>query len=388
MQAYNSGIGILRDSRLAYSHEWHYNCFMDSRLQVIMLIDDDQVYLSMGREILENKYTVYPVASGDQAFEILKKVIPDLILLDVDMPGMDGYAVIKRLKKETATKDIPVIFLTARIEPGYELDGLSLGAIDYITKPFSPLLLIQRIENHLLISSQRKELLRFNQNLQKMVDEQTTEIKKLQNAILNIVSEMVEFRDELSGGHIDRIQKYIRTMINAMHRRGLYRDEIDRWDLELFITAAQMHDVGKIRVSEAILNKMGKVTSREFEEIKKHPAYGSMIIDRMKQMTDNHTFLDYANAFAEGHHERWDGLGYPEGRKGKDISLPGRLMALADVYDALVSSRPYKQPMSPNEAAKEIIRCSGTLFDPALIEIFSTVINEFAAIAERHDVLI
>ena len=353
-----------------------------------MLIDDDKVCLAVGREILEGKYTVYPVESGEEAFAALKKVIPDLFLLDIDMPGMDGYEVIKRLKREDATKDIPVIFLTAHTDPGNELDGLSLGAIDYITKPFTPPLLMQRIENHLLISSQKKELVRFNQNLRNMVDEQTKEIKKLQNAILNTVSELVEFRDEMSGGHIERIQRYMQTMLDAMRKQGLYKEVIENWDTEAFVNAAQMHDVGKICVSEAILNKPGKVTAKEFVEIKKHPAYGSIIIDRVRQMTNDHSFLDFASVIAESHHERWDGSGYPEGLKGQDIPLAGRLMALADIYDALISSRPYKQPMSPSEAAEEIIRASGTTFDPALIEIFKTVTDEFAIIAERHDVLI
>jgi len=353
-----------------------------------MLIDDDEVSLDLGREILEGKYTLYPIISGEQAFVVLKKILPDLILLDVDMPDMDGYEVIKRLKREDATKDIPVIFLTARIDPGDELDGLSLGAIDYITKPFAPPLLVQRIENHLLINSQRKELIRFNQSLQNMVDEQTKEIKKLQNAIVNTVSELVEFRDEMSSGHIDRIQRYMQTMLEAISKQGLYQEEIKKWNTEAFVNAAQMHDVGKICISEAILNKPGKVSVMEFAEIRKHPAFGSMIIDRIRQMTNDHSFLDFAGVIAESHHERWDGSGYPEGLKGQDIPLAGRLMALADVYDALVSSRPYKQPMSPSEAAEEIIRGSGVAFDPALIEVFKTVIDEFATIAERHDVLI
>ena len=361
---------------------------MSAQRPVIMLIDDDEMCLTAGQKILENKYTIYPIASGEQAFVTLEKVIPDLILLDIDMPGMNGYAVIKRLKQENATSDIPVIFVTAHNDLRNELDGLSMGAIDYITKPFAPPLFIQRIENHLLISAQKKELRRFNQSLQNMVDEQTKEIKKLQNAILNTVSELVEFRDEMSGGHIERIQRYLQTMIDAMRKQGLYADKIETWDIEAFINAAQMHDVGKIYISETILNKPGKVTPEEFKEIKKHPAYGSIIIDRIRKMTNNHSFLDFADVIAESHHERWDGSGYPGGLKEQDIPLAGRLMALADVYDALVSSRPYKQPMSPREAAEEIIRGSGTAFDPALIDIFKTVTNEFAVIAERHDILI
>ena len=358
---------------------------MSTERHVVMLIDDDEIYLSMGREMLEDKYVVYPVVSGEQAFILLERVIPDLILLDIEMPGMDGYAVMKRLKKGELTKDIPVIFLTAQTEPGYEFDGLSLGAIDYITKPFAPLLLIQRIENHLLISSQKKELLQYNQSLQHVVKEQSKEIRKLVNIITNTVSELVEFRDKMIGEHIERIQEYMRTMVEAMRKQGLYRDEIDGLDTEDFINAAKMHDIGKICVSEAILNKPGKVTAGEFDEIKKHPAHGSKIIDRMRQITDKHTILDYAGVFSKSHHERWDGSGYPEGRKGQEIPLAGRLMALIDVYDALIAPRPYKQPMSANNAAEEIIRGSGTAFDPALIDIFKMVAGKFAAIAECSD---
>ena len=361
---------------------------MTEERHIIMLIDDDEICLAMGREILEHKYTIYPVSSGEQALVILKKIIPDLILLDIEMPGMDGYAVIKHLKEDPETKEIPVIFLTSRTDPGNELDGLSMGAIDYITKPFSPLLLIQRIENHLLISSQKKKLTHYNKSLQNMVDEQTKEIKNLQNAILNMVSELVEFRDEMSSGHIERTLKYMETMVNAMLEQDIYKEEIEGWDREIFINAAQMHDVGKICVSETILNKPGKVSKEEFAQIKKHPAYGLMIIDRIQKITGEHAFLKYASVFAESHHERWDGSGYPEGLTGEEIPLAGRLMAIADVYDALVSVRPYKQPMSPSEAAAEIIKGSGTSFDPALIGAFKTVADEFATIAERHDVLL
>jgi len=361
---------------------------MTDERHVIMLVDDDEICLAMGREILENKYTVYPVSSGEQAFVILKKIIPDLILLDIEMPGMDGYAVIKRLKKETETKDIPIIFLTSRTDPGNELDGLSMGAIDYITKPFSPLLLVQRIENHLLISFQKKKLTDYNLSLQNMVEEQTEKIKKLQNAILNMVSELVEFRDEMSSGHIVRVLKYMETMVSAMLEKGVYKKEVESWDRETFINAAQMHDVGKICVSETILNKPGKVTAEEFDMIKKHPAYGMMIIDRIKKITGEHVFLEYSSVFAESHHEKWDGSGYPEGLKGENIPLAGRLMAFADVYDALVSVRPYKQPMSPGDAEKIIISESGKAFDPALVEIFKSVSGKFADIAERHDVLL
>jgi len=178
---------------------------------IIMLIDDDQMCLDMGMEILKNKYTVYPIPSGKQALQILKKVIPDLILLDIEMPVMDGYAVIKKLKQENETKDIPVIFLTSHTDPGNELDGLSMGAIDYVTKPFSPLLLVQRIENHLLIISQKKELIQYNKSLQQAVEEKTKEINKLQDAIHNTISEINKLKDEIPNSHVERILKYLQT---------------------------------------------------------------------------------------------------------------------------------------------------------------------------------
>jgi len=179
---------------------------------IIMLIDDDEMCLDMGMEILKNKYTVYPVPSGEQALQILKKVTPDLILLDIEMPVMNGYEVIKKLKQEKETKDIPVIFLTSHTDPGNELDGLTMGAIDYITKPFSPLLLVQRIENHLLVISQIKELILSNKALQETIEEKTKEHKKLKNAIQNTVSEINKLKDEMSGSHVERLLKHLQTV--------------------------------------------------------------------------------------------------------------------------------------------------------------------------------
>ncbi|MCL2271117.1 MAG: response regulator [Treponema sp.] len=189
-----------------------------------MLIDDDEVYLSMGREILEDKYTVYPVESGRQAFVILEKIVPDIILLDINMPDMDGYEVIKRLKTDDVTKNIPVIFLTAHPEPGYEYDGLQLGAVDYVIKPFAPLLLIQRIENQLLISSQSKRLLHINENLENLVEEQTKEIKKLKEAVYYTVSELEEII-RCSGAAFDpAIIDLFKTVTDKFAAIADYRD--------------------------------------------------------------------------------------------------------------------------------------------------------------------
>ena len=190
---------------------------------VILIIDDDEVCLTFGKEILENRYTVYPVLSGEQAFAILEKITPDVILLDIEMPGMDGYAVLSSLKQKPETKDIPVMFLTSYKDPGNELDGLNLGAADYITKPFSPILLVQRIENQLLLHSRRKELVSFNENLQKLTDEQAEKIDVLEKALLNILSDNIENRDI-----------YLRKTVEIIQKQALYKGPSTVFSPELF----------------------------------------------------------------------------------------------------------------------------------------------------------
>ena len=356
----------------------------DNERNVVMLIDDDEVSLTMGREILENKYTLYPVPSGEQAFMILKKVTPDLILLDLEMPGMDGYAVLKKLKQEDATKDIPVIFLTSSTSPVDELEGLRLGAIDFVTKPFSPLLLVQRIENNLKLCSQK--FTHCNYDLQKMAREQEEKAIRFQNAVLGALSQIASRKDQRDDGHIGRIQGYLQKMLDAMLKQGPYKEEVESLEPAAFIGAAQMYDAGKIYVREAILNKPGKLDGDEFNEIKQHPACGLTIIDSIrKRLADVPLLLYYAAAFAESHHERWDGSGYPAGLKGENIPLAGRLMALADTYDALITARPYKQAMEHRDATKEIIQGAGTAFDPALVEVFKTVSDGFAEVAKQQD---
>ncbi|GHV70871.1 hypothetical protein AGMMS49928_20350 [Spirochaetia bacterium] len=241
----------------------------EEKRQTIVMVDDSMTSLSLGKDILKDKYNVFPVSSGADFFALIENFIPDLVLLDILMPEMDGYEVIKKLKANKETYNIPVIFLTSRSDQDNELEGLSLGAIDYITKPFSPALLIQRIENHLLIAAQKQELNNFNDNLRKMVLEQTGEIERLQQAVLSTVAEVVEFRDDTAGGHIDRSMSYLKFMLDKLIEENIYHEEISEWDLNFLIPAAQLHDVGKIMVSETIMNKPGKLTPEEFDEMKK-----------------------------------------------------------------------------------------------------------------------
>ncbi|GHV70869.1 response regulator [Spirochaetia bacterium] len=357
---------------------------MAKERRIIMLVDDNTTNLTTGKNILGSYYNVFPIPSGAQLFEILARVKPDLILLDIIMPGMDGYEVIKKLKADPKTVDIPVIFLTARSDTGSELDGLSLGAIDYIAKPFSPPLLLKRIENHLLISSQRTELRAFNRDLQGKVNEQTTQILELQYAVINAIAGMVEFRDDITGRHISRTQQYLNLLVNKLIESGLYKEETEKWDLNFLVPSAQLHDVGKIGIRDSILNKPGRFTDEEYDDMKNHTIYGVQAIEEIAKTTREHKFLAYAKNFAGTHHEKWDGTGYPEGLKGLEIPLEGRLMAIADVYDALISERPYKDPMTFKEAEQVIIEGSGTQFDPALIEIFKPLAENFAGIAQEY----
>jgi putative two-component system response regulator len=364
----------------------------------IFVVDDDLTSLAVAKIALKERYSTLTVNSGTQLLKIIEKSLPDLILLDVDMPETDGYETIKALKSNPRTAGIPVVFLTAHSNSESELMGITLGAVDYIIKPFSAPRLLKRIEMHLTVESQKRllesqnrelkeqhreldmqkqELQNFNAKLQDMVNEKVRTILELQDAMLRSMSELVESRDDITGGHIERTQEYLRALLNAMKLRGIYADEVSGWDLRLVLMSAQLHDIGKIAVKDSILNKPGKLTAEEFEEVKKHAAFGGAVIDKIIASTSEHTFLNYARTFALTHHEKWDGSGYPGGLKGTAIPLLGRLMAIADVYDALVSDRPYKRAFSHEEAVKIIADGKGTHFDPVLTDLFLSVSDEF-----------
>jgi len=350
----------------------------------IAMVDDNAANLSIGRNMLKEYYEVYPIQSGARLFEFLEKVVPDLILLDVLMPEMDGYEAIKRLKEDVRYDMIPVIFLTAMADEDSELEGLDLGAVDYVSKPFRAPLLLKRINNHILISEQRNKLQYYSDYLKDEVDRKTNQVIGLQDTMLKTVTEMVEFRDDNTGGHIDRTQRYLKLLVDEIERRGIYRDITSAWDTELLIASAPLHDTGKIAISDAILNKPGKLTPAEFEVMKKHVDYGVEAIERIEGESDDYDFLRFAKVIAGTHHEKWNGKGYPAGLGGYDIPLEGRLMAIADVYDALVSVRPYKDAFSTADAEKIINEDSNTHFDPLLVDVFNKVSDKFADIVHSY----
>jgi putative two-component system response regulator len=355
---------------------------MENKRSIIMLVDDIQANLTAGKTMLKDKYDVFTLPSAAKFFELLQKVTPDLILMDIDMPEMNGYEAIKKLKGSSA-KNIPVVFLTARSDHQSEFEGLSLGAVDYVFKPFSPPLLIKRIENHLLMEAQRRSLQEYNENLQKKVQEKTKQVVALQHSIVGAMAELVESRDDVTGGHIERTKAYFKLLVDKLWEEKIYWDDISGWQLEYLVDSTPLHDLGKIAISDLVLNKPGKLDPEEFEIMKKHTTFGEEAVEAIMQLHSANDFLEHAKILAGTHHEKWDGTGYPRGLKAESIPLQGRIMAIADVYDALISTRPYKPPMSTEKAAQIIEEGKGSQFDPILVDVFMEVAPQFAAIAEK-----
>jgi len=355
---------------------------MEESKACIFLVDDNIVNLNAGKAALQHKYTVVTMPSGDMLLISLKKVKPSLILLDIDMPGMNGYDVIKAVKLNPETADIPIIFLTGKTEIEDELLGFSLGAVDYVTKPFSQQLLLKRVELHLLLQEQKEELRKYSGNLLDIVSERINDVSSLQNAVIMWAADVIEFRDEETGQHVERVQKYLEILLDEMQKNQDYADEVALWDIDAFLKSALLHDVGKIKIRDEILLKPARLTDEELANMKLHSLYGKTLIESLQDKVPNQTFLEYAKTLAYRHHERWDGTGYPDRLENERIPLQARMMALADVYDALISDRPYKKAFSHDEAIKIIIEGRGTQFDPSLTDLFIRISDKIRTISE------
>ena len=338
--------------------------------KTIFVVDDSDTNLTMAKEALQEHYRVLTLPSAAKMFSLIEKVTPDLILLDIEMPDMDGFEALQYLKSKTTFADIPVVFLTSTTDTTSEVRGFQMGVIDFITKPFSAPVLINRIKTHLDIDEIIKERT-------SLLQKKTVQLQHLQNGIVFVLADMIENRDRGTGGHIDRTTMYIQILIDALIARGLHTDVLCRVDQDQLISSARLHDIGKIAISDVILNKPGRLTNEEFEIMKTHAAEGVRIIDQIVSRTENVEFLRNARLFAGYHHERWDGKGYPYGLSGFDIPLQGRIMAVVDVYDALVSERPYKKAFTFEDAVKIIMDGSGTQFDPMIADVFFKVSDNF-----------
>ena len=338
--------------------------------KTVFVVDDSASNLVMAEEVLEKHYRVITLSSAEKMFTVLKKLAPDLILLDIAMPEMNGFEAIKRLKAGDSYAEIPVIFLTALTDSFNEAYGIELGAVDFIVKPFSEAVLLNRIRNHLLIDDLIRERTAQLRERSAQLLERSEHLVRLQNGIVHTLADLLESRDKNTGGHIDRTSAYMKILINAMMARGVYSGEMAGWNLESVVSSARLHDVGKIVIPDSILNKPGPLTKEEFQKMKTHASEGERIIDNAIKQTGDAEFLRNAKLVTTYHHERWDGSGYSYRLKGTDIPLLGRIMAVVDVYDALASERPYRKALSHEDAVRIIMEDSGRHFDPAIAEVF------------------
>jgi len=331
--------------------------------KTIFVVDDSNTNLAKAEECLEELYNVITIPSGIQMFKKLDRIRPDLILLDIEMPEMNGFEALKKLKSNKLYDTIPVIFLTARSDVETETRGFEMGVVDFISKPFSAPVLLNRIKCQI--------------DINEIILKRTAALENTQRNMMFVLADLVESRDEGTGGHIDRTTKYVRILTEAMIEQGVYVDDLGEWDLDVLAVCAALHDVGKIGVSDLILNKPDKLSREEYTKMQSHAINGALIISRVIERTGEDKFLQTAKLFAEFHHECWDGSGYPHGLKNYEIPLQGRIMAIADVYDALVSERPYKVAFSDEAAVDIISQDSGVKFDPAIVDVFLSIKEKF-----------
>ena len=365
----------------------------DRRKREILIVDDEPVNLSILSKVLTPYFVVRVCKSGEDALRNANIApYPDLVLLDIMMPGMDGYEVLARMRENGNTRDIPVIFLSSLNSDVDEEKGLLLGAVDYITKPFKPIVVLARVRSQMEFKEARELLKNQNEWLEAEVDRRLRENQLIQDISLVVIAQLVETRDTETANHIVRTRSYVellaRRLISATKFQEGTKDRID-----VLVKASPLHDIGKIGIPDSILLKPGPLTPEEFEIMKTHTNIGGnairnaidkTLLARRGGFADGKPMslriLEEAETIARFHHERWDGTGYPDGLKGEAIPLSARIMALADVFDALTSDRPYKSAWSAAEANAYIIEQRGSQFDPDVVDAFESELEEFAEI--------
>ena len=352
----------------------------------ILVVDDTPANLSLMTGLLRDEYKVKAAIDGEKALRIAQATPPpDLILLDIMMPGMDGYEVCRQLKADPATRDIPVIFLTAKSGVEDEKMGLDLGAVDYITKPISPPIVMARVRNHLILKASADFLRDKAAFLEREVGKRTAEVVAIQDVTILAMASLAETRDSDTGNHIRRTQHYVKALALKLREQARFASWLDDRYVAMLFKSAPLHDIGKVGIPDRILLKPGKLTPEEFELMKTHTTLGrDAIHSAERQLGMPVEFLTLAKEIAYSHQEKWDGSGYPEGLQGEAIPVSARMMALADVYDALISRRVYKQGMPHEQAVALITEGRGRHFDPDMVDAFLAIQEEFRAIAQRY----
>ncbi len=347
----------------------------------VLAVDDTKLNLNVLVNVLGEQYALSVALDGESALQYVEENIPDLILLDIMMPGIDGVEVLRRLKKNELSKDIPVLMLTALSETEQKAQCFELGAVDYIQKPFDVHELQARVKTHLSLALARKNLKDHNHNLEILVEQRTRELLVTQQATLESMAALAEYRDPETGQHINRVKGYVEILAKELSKQPSFAEQLPLTAINVLIRSAPLHDIGKVGVRDEILLKAGPLSDEEFAEMKRHTEYGAQVIRSVEKKVGPMPFLDAAREMAHYHHEKWDGSGYPEGLSGTAIPLGARIMALADVYDALISRRVYKPPFSHTKAVKIILEESNKSFDPDIVQAFSRCTEQFREIA-------
>jgi len=351
----------------------------------VLVVDDTPINLSLMRDLLQSEYQVKLAPTGARALKIAKATPPDLILLDIMMPDMDGYEVCRQLKADPLTASIPVIFLTAKNNTEDEQIGFDLGVVDYITKPISPPIIMARVRSHLVLKTAADILRDQKQLLEIEVAKRTHELESLQDVTILIMASLAETRDNETGNHILRTQRYVRVLAETLRPHPRFSAFLTPENIELLFKSAPLHDIGKVGIPDKILLKPGRFEPHEMEIMKTHTTLGRATIEVAEQrLGRTFPFLQFAKEIAYSHQEKWDGSGYPEGLSGDAIPISARLMAVADVYDALVCKRVYKDGMTHESAAEIMIKGRGTHFDPDILDAFMSKQIEFKEISEKY----
>jgi len=347
-----------------------------------MIVDDQPANLKVLSEILKGMgYKVRPALNGKTAINAAEHDPPDLILLDIMMPEMDGFEVCGKLKENATLRHIPVIFISALDDIHDKIKGFQAGGVDYITKPFQTEEVLARVNTHLRLEQ-------YTHHLEELVDEKVKEIYNSQMATILAVSKLAESRDDVTGQHIERTQKYCKLMAQQLFEARRFQGELTEGFIDSIFHASPLHDIGKVGIADNILLKPGKLTEAEFEIMKTHVLIGANTLETVQSRYPQNVFVSMGIDLARSHHERWDGCGYPEGLKGKEIPLSARIMAVADVYDALRCKRPYKEVLPREKAMELMLESTGTHFDPDVMEAFKACEEEFdrihQSISESH----
>jgi putative two-component system response regulator len=352
----------------------------------VLVVDDTTDNLSLMTLLLKDLYNVRVANSGERALKLAALGNPpDLILLDVMMPDMDGYEVCRRFKADPKTSAIPIIFLTAKTEMEDEKHGFELGAADYISKPISPPIVMARVKTHLAQKTAADFLRDKNDYLEGEVAKRTSEIAAIQDVTILAMASLAETRDSDTGNHIRRTQYYVKALAEKLQHHPRFSHYLTAHNINILYKSAPLHDIGKVGIPDRILLKPGRFEPEEFEIMKRHTTLGRDAIEQAERsLGTNVEFLSTAKEIALSHHEKWDGSGYPEGLSGDGIPVSARLMALADVYDALISRRIYKDAMPHAKAAQIIRDGSASHFDADIVDAFIELQDEFQAIAARY----